>query len=678
MDPISWALYAFLSVGLLAGALFHYRRNEPAGRGRYVLAALRGAALALILLLLFDPVLPARGTTGRTQTVAVVDASLSMRLRAPDGTTRWEEALRAVESLGPDRVVLFGAGPAQPAPPLEDAVPHQPASQLGPALRSVLEAGPARVVVISDAALEDTDDVTRLAAETGIPLTIHVVGARTAWNAGLTELDAPAWTRADREVEVRVGVARLGEGAPDSLTVRLSWGQEELARAAVATPPEGRAAVTTLRFTPPRGMSGRVRLDAELVDGGAEAADDGQSVYVRVDEEPAGVVLVSFLPDQEPRFLLPVLERALGLPARGWLAVAPGRFLRLGVGRDAGLADAEAEVRRAAAAADLLVFHGVDGGEPGWARQAAGQRPTLLFPRDGAEGVPVQSGPRRPGEWYADAELPASPVTPFLVGVSLQDAPPLTAVRAGEAPAGWWAPLLVRQDRRGEARPVLLAGEVGGRRMAVALADGYWRWAFAEEGGRPLYDALWSGVAGWLAQDAPDRDQGGVRAETSVVRRGQPLRWLGPAAADSMRVTLHPLPAPRAQNGAGAEEEDSERAAAPALDTTVMVSAGVAERAPARPGHYRYEVRAFGGPDGSETAMGTGELTVERYSPEFTRPARSVRWADATQQAVSGESLARAVPAPPGRALRTVAWPWLAVVTLLCAEWVLRRRWGLR
>jgi hypothetical protein len=678
MDPTSWALYAFLSVGLLVGALFHYRRNEPAGRGRYILAALRGAVFSLILLLLFNPVLPARGTTGGTQTVAVVDASLSMRLPAPDGTTRWEEARRAVQSLGPDQLVTFGAGPAQPVSSLEDVVPDQPSTRLGPALRAVLEAGPGRVVVIFDAALEDTDDVARLAAETRLPLTFQVVGERTAWNAGLVELDAPAWTRADQEVEVRVGVGRLGEGAPDSLTVRLRWGQQELARAVVATPPEGRVAMTTLRFPPPRGMSGRVRLDAELADGGAETADDGRSVYVRVEEQPAGVVLVSFLPDQEPRFLLPVLERALGLPARGWLAVAPGHFLRLGVGRDAGLADSEAAVSRAAAAADLLVLHGVDGSEPDWARQAAGQRPTLLFPRDGTEGVPVRTGPRRPGEWYADAELPASPVAPFLAGVSLQDAPPLTAVRAGEVPPGWWAPLLARQDRRGEARPILLAGEAEGRRMAVALADGYWRWAFAEEGGRPLYEALWSGVAGWLAQDSPTRDEGGVRAEASVVPRGQPLRWLGPAAADSMRVTLYPLTDSRAGDGTGAEGEDSERAAAPALDTTVVVSAGVAERAPARPGHYRYEVRAFGGPDGRETATGTGELTVERYSPEFTRPARSVRWADHTRKTPSGDGSIRAVTAPPGRALRAVAWPWLAVVTLLCAEWVLRRRWGLR
>jgi hypothetical protein len=678
MDPTSWALYAFITVGLLAGALFHYRRNEPAGRGRYVLAGLRGAALALILLLLFDPVLPQRGMAGRTPTIALVDASLSMRLASPDGTTRWEEAVRAVQSMGPARLVVFGAGPARPVPSLDAVAPDQPATLLGPALRSVLEAGPGAVVVVSDAALEDSDDVAQLATRSPVPVRLQRVGERTAWNAGLVELEARAWTRADQEVEVRVGVARLGEGAPDSLALRLRWGNEEVARATVLTPPEGRTAATTLRFTPHRGMAGLVRLDAELTDGGSEPADDRRSVYVRVEEQPAGVVLVSFLPDQEPRFLLPVLERALGLRARGWLIVAPGRFVRLGVGRDAGRADAEIDVRVAVAAADLLVLHGVDGTEPAWAWEAARQRPVLLFPRAVGEGVPVQPGPARPGDWYADSELPASPAAPFLAGVPLQDAPPLTAVRAADAPPGWWSPLHVRQDRRGEAHPVLLAGEVGDHRVAVALADGYWRWAFAEEDGRPLYDALWSGVAGWLAQDARDREQDGVRAETRVVPRGQSLRWRVPAVADSVRITLHPLGDPGSRDGGGAEDPGTGLAVAPALDTVAMASAGMAVQAPPRPGHYRYEARAFMEADGPPAVTGVGELTVERYSPEFTRPARSVRWASDAARAGERGVGARSAVALPGRPLRTVAWPYLAVVALLCAEWVLRRRWGLR
>jgi hypothetical protein len=32
----------------------------------------------------------------------------------------------------------------------------------------------------------------------------------------------------------------------------------------------------------------------------------------------------------------------------------------------------------------------------------------------------------------------------------------------------------------------------------------------------------------------------------------------------------------------------------------------------------------------------------------------------------------------PGRPLHTVPWPYVLIVLLLAAEWVLRRRWGVR
>jgi hypothetical protein len=114
MDLTAWVLYLFIAGGLLAASLLHYRRREPSGRGRRALAVLRGLALAIIVLLVFDPMIPGAGAARRAPTVALVDASLSMRLRAPDGTTRWEEALAVLAELRPDRVLLFGSGEARP------------------------------------------------------------------------------------------------------------------------------------------------------------------------------------------------------------------------------------------------------------------------------------------------------------------------------------------------------------------------------------------------------------------------------------------------------------------------------------------------------------------------------------------------------------------------------------
>jgi hypothetical protein len=651
MDLTAWVLYLFIAGGLLAASLLHYRRREPSGRGRRTLAVLRGLVLALIVLLVFDPMVPGAGVARRAPMVALVDASLSMRLQAPDGTTRWEEALAVLAELRPDRVLLFGSGEVRPARDPGTVQPDEPRTFAGPALRSALEAGVGRVVLVTDGAVEDADEAARLGRESQGRVTIRRVGARTSWNTGVVELEGPSWAPVGEEMEIRAGVARVGEDPPDSLTLLLRREARELARVRVATPPEGQVASGALRFVPPGDMAGLTRLDVALEDGGSEADDDERSLYVEIADEPAGAVLVSFLPDQEPRFLLPVLERALGIPARGWLALGGERYIRLGAGADAGLADGADAVRAAVEAADLVVLHGIDGQVPAWSRAAAGARPALLFPRGPLDELPVSFGPLLPGEWYARDQIPPSPVASFVAGVPSVDVPPLLGVRAADAPPGWWAPLMVWRDRRGDPRPLLVAGQADGRRVAVALGEGYWRWAFSEGRPRMLYDALWSAVAGWLLEEAGGARPGMIRAAVRVVPRGEALRWVVPPDVDSVRIALDPLP--------GGEP----------LDTVIVAADGEAVLPPPRPGHYRYQAEAYTS-DGA-TAVDAGELTVERYSHEFTRPARLGELGD------EGAVGRVAVPGD-GRPLRTRVWPYVTLLGLLCAEWVLRRRWGLR
>jgi hypothetical protein len=669
MDLTAWALYAFLAAGALAGALLHYRRREPAGQGRVVLAALRGGAVALILLLLFNPALPVRSDAARGGTVALVDGSLSMRLPSPDGTTRWDEARRAVGELSPDRILVFGAAEAVPVASLDGLEPHAPGSRLEPGLRAALEAGARHVVVVTDGALEDAHEVARLVGERDVRLEVMTTGERTAGNLGLAEIDAPDWARSGDGVEVGVGVARLGEGVPDSVTVTVSWSGQPLARARVASPPEGRVSTAVLRFTPLPGMEGTIRLDAALDVDDSEPADDHRSAYVTIAERPAGVALVSFRADQEPRFLLPVLERALGVPARGWLAIGEGRFVRVGVGREAGTTASEAEARRAITEADLVVLHGIDGGSPAWARAAIRSPRALLFPGGPLRDLPLRLGEASPGDWYPALPLPSSPVAPFLSGTPVGRAPPLGSVRSAEPAPGWWTPLHARQDRRGEPRPVLLATETDGRRVAVALGSGYWRWAFGDGDARALYDSFWSGTASWLMSGSPAAGVDRVRPDSRVAARGRPLRWLAPADADSVRVSLRVVP------GSTSDPPDAEEvvgAPPAALDTVLAVVDGVAVQMPPPPGYYNYDVRADRA--GQEVAAASGEMTVERYSPEFTRPRGTLRLAGAGHtagQGAAGEAL-------PGRRVRESGWPYLALVALLCGEWVLRRRWGLR
>ncbi|MFP4624820.1 MAG: hypothetical protein ACLFRX_11620, partial [Gemmatimonadota bacterium] len=663
MDLTAWLLYSFLATLALAAAVLHYRHREAPVRGRLGLGILRGAAFALLLLLLFDPVLPAPRAAGRP-VVALVDVSLSMTLpvEAEGGRTRWAEARAVVAELGPDRVRLFGTPEAPVVDRLPDRVPVAPASRLAPALRAALESGAGRVVVVTDRAVEDEAEARRLAAEAGVPVEVRAVGERTPVNLGVAEVAAPTWVEAGEVVAIEAAVARLGEGRgeDDSVTVVLERDGRELDRTRVGVPAVGRTSPAALRFRPAAGEEVPVRLDVRVLPGGSARDDDVRSVYVRIAAEPAGVALISFRPDQEPRFLLPVLERALGLPARGWLALPGERYIRLGTEGEAGQVTGSATVRGALDGADLVVLHGIREDSPPWARRVLRQaRRLLVFPGDPApEAVPWAPSAPRAGEWYLSAEVPASPVAALLAGMPTEELPPLTGVREPGG-VGAWSPVMARLARRGEEAPVVVVGVSGGRRVAVALADGYWRWAFAGPAGREVYDRTWAALAGWLMGDAGGAET--IRPEPRVVHRGDPVRWVAPAGADSARITAWPD---------GPVPSDARvGAAAPATDTVVAVRAGAAATAPLPAGHYRYEARVVAGEAGAAGRAAAGPFTVDAYSPELTRPA----------VALALESREDSVePGRAGRPLHAMAWPYVLLVILLCAEWVVRRRVGLR
>src|SRR5690606_33625243 len=106
----AWIVFVIAAAAAGGFIAFLYRTREPACRHRALLIGLRTAALALLLLLLFDPALPSTGRTA-VRTAIALDASLSMRLSAStaDTTSRWSEALGAVRSAGSDAgVLVFG------------------------------------------------------------------------------------------------------------------------------------------------------------------------------------------------------------------------------------------------------------------------------------------------------------------------------------------------------------------------------------------------------------------------------------------------------------------------------------------------------------------------------------------------------------------------------------------
>jgi hypothetical protein len=648
-------LWLVLSALAVAVSAWHYLRREMPGRGRVLLAGLRGAAIALLLLLLFDPELPARGVGGSAGTQVLLDGSLSMNVAGADGRSAWQQGVDAARSRAGGRPVLVFGETARPldATVLPDSAPGDPRSRLLPALQAAAEAGVRRVVVITDGRIEDAEAAARWAPRLGLEVVPELVGDEVA-NRSVLEVSAPGWADAGAPIHVEFGIATPDT---DSVSVVARRGDRIVGRTAVAGVGAGRIATGSLevRVEPPVG-GGWVPLEIALEGTDPVPDDDVRTVYVHVAEEPPGIALVSFRPDWEPRFLAPVLEQALGLPLRAYIRGATGQYIRLAGGLEAGAVAGEENVRRAVGRAEIVVLHGLGADAPAWAAQAAGTaRRLLVFPADRSETLPlpITVGAELPGDYFLSV-VPPSPLAPLLAEQELAGVTPLTGLRAADLPAGVWAPLLVTRGRGGTAQPALLGGETSGRRWVIALASGWWQWAFRGGAERQFYQRLWGGVAGWLARDRTVAGPDAVRPARLASPRGMPIPWIAPGlAADSMAVRL-----------TGAD-------GAVALDTVVTpTGVDTAYTAAPPPGDYTYSARAFSGDDATQAV---GVLTVERFSADFSRPVVDLTTLRAVPTTVrEGEARRGGTP------LHATALPYILIVLLLAAEWILRRRWGLR
>jgi hypothetical protein len=416
--------------------------------------------------------------------------------------------------------------------------------------------------------------------------------------------------------------------------------------------------------TPGAGRTERIPIELDAVEGAGPvpvtasvtregdvySEDDRRTRIVDVDPAEGRLVLVSWIPDWEPRFLLPVLGQVTGLPTGGYFRIGDDRFMSFsGEPRVVSLE----EVVVAVDDARLAVIHGLPPEASPELEAAAARSPRVLrFAAAGAGGV-------QGGEWYAIPDLPASPVAGELAGLALAGVPPLGS-RVGPPADGGIRVLEVQRGGSGEPVPALTLTESGGRREATAWAAGFWRWGFREGEARELYRRLWSGVAGWLLAggDAGVR-QVGLAPTRTVVGPGARLPWrAGPAAGGRIAVTVAP-------DSGGAPGPPT----APVPDTLVVDSLGrAALTAPEVPGRYRWRAEVLEGT--GEGRVRSGLLVVEAPALDL-QPPRAVSLLDA----VGGE--VAALPGT-GRPLRTHPVPYLLLLVFLAGEWLGRRRSGLR
>jgi hypothetical protein len=560
-------------------------REDGEGGVTLGFAALRTVAVAVLVLLLWNPTVTREAGGAENTSLVLLDASLSM---AGHGG-RWREALDTARGLG------FGARGSggviwrfgERVTGFDTLPPSDGESRLGPALAAAAARG-GELIVVTDGAIADRAD---LPADLLRRARIIVLPRTEFFDAFVASVDGPRRVAAGDTIRLKVSYGVAGRRDAGCAKRDARCGMRD---ATLAVTVEGRRLVSRGVALPDSGVvSTELTLPASRIphpdwttltvalDGVSdpEPHDDARLFVLEVSAQPS-VVLLAAPPDWETRFLARTLQEVARVPVRAFVRAEAGGE-RGSRWRDATTLEARTpgDVARAVAGARLVV----EAGDPAAFVPFALNGAVLRWPDTG----------RLEGDWYVEA-TGSSPLAAALAGIAWDSLPPLTAVAdLPSAPdSGSSVGLTARLARRGASRPVVVLTERDGRRRAAIAGSGLYRWAFRGGASGQAYRALVAGLVDWLLeQGAGSRER--VVPLTYEVPNGTPLMWRW-VESDAPRDVVLTLAAENRQR----------------VDTLRFDESGRAQlRLP--PGTYRYS--ATGGAE-------RGVVAVETYSDEW-RPA---------------------------------------------------------
>jgi hypothetical protein len=432
----------------------------------------------------------------------------------------------------------------------------------------------------------------------------------------VASLDVPRAVVSGDTVDLKIGVV-AGSGGSRGGTLALALEGRPVASAPIdSLPPFGERSISVKARL--EGAPGGSLLRA-IVTSADDAEHRNDTLTVAVDlSRAASAVFVSTSPDFDARYALAVLRGSLGIPTRGFFRVAPGEWRVEG----ALTPIPEADVRQAVRDAPVAIIHGDTA--------AFGPPRTVTL---GPLALIITAATE--GEWYPTA-APASPLAPALGGVVWDSLPPVGI--APNPPKGNWEGVVARRGR-GDERKAIVVGSDEPRRVAIVAASGLWRWRFRGGVASDAFTALWGSIFDWLAAERADRRA--AVPDERLVRAGDPIRWRRGSAADSVvAVTLRER---------GATRVDS-------LTLRFAPGANIVETRPLGAGIYE------------ATARGGSALLAVNPSREWLPRAPGV----------AAGGMRGLIAADAGPRLRGAGWAYALAIVMLCAEWILRRRRGMR
>ena len=638
----SWVAAA-LAFTLAAGfSSFVYLRREPTVPGRSVALALRTISLGLLLWLLLAPELRLAGGGSVTPDAWVgLDTSRSMTLAGP---------LPDAEQLSSGAHSLeFGSE-----------------SRLAPLVRRAAESGVPRLELWTDLRVADGAEALALAQAAGMGLEVHDVG-RDVMSTGVAAITAPPFASPGDAVEVLVDITATEAAAGQRARVVLARDGLPIDSTEVVLPDAGQVLTVTLqpRVSEPAAGSAQSASDdsgppavvwsaqAVLLEGEDEASwDNVRHAVTYLEAGPGGIEFITAQPDWEPRTLVPLMAEVSALPATAWLRLPEGEWLQMGTRErlsDLGLVDR-------IAAARLVVVQGPLPQLPQRiARAALAARRRLVFVADSADGAAfglrLQRLPN--AEWYPDLTS-ASALGSTLSDLDLATIPPLQdAWGAGTLGDEMLAGLRAAPPG-GEAQPVLILHDEGvERRSVLVLASDFWRWGTRTGDVGEAYRRLFSSSLGWLLQLTQRPGEGMLGPRTRVAQASSAVPWRGDSSV---------------QGPVEVRWVDEQGVGPSRVDTLRFDEAGLAQAPALQAGVWAWQAHVLAAGDSARTWR--GRLPVDEADDELRWPRDTL-----LLKGVEARQARMASARPP---LRTSPWPWLVVMVLLAAEWLVRRRIGLR
>jgi len=735
-----WALGLVLAA-IAAIAWSAYARFAVAPRRRNALVALRFVTLVLLVLFLMRPVRTTLDGARDAVVPILVDGSRSMSIEdvdvdvgaGPGGRRRIDRARDVVTGmllplLGPRfhaEVLTFGDGLALSSPANLGATARR--SDLSGALAAVRERYRGRPIA-GIVLLSDGGDTSGVDLRDGTPPVYAIgVGARTVGrDREVLSVTAAEAVFDDSRVDLAVSAVSHGHGTePFALRLLENGRPVEVRRAAPAA--DGVPVREIFHVSPSRGAPTVYTIEIPETPGDLVPENNARSTLVQPPTRLRRVLFVEGAPGFEHSFLKRAWATDSGLEVDS--VVRKGKneqgadtfYIQASRSRSDALMTGYPKRAEDLFAYDALVLANVEAtqlsrSELETTRAFVAQRGGGLlvlgarsFARQGLANTPLEEVLPLQLSDRGDAALPAvSSRGMNLVGLSpageshpvMQLAPALDETRkrwnaapalASIFPLGGPRPgatvLAVTGGAGGAARALVAVQRYGEGRSMVFTGEAAWRWRMLLPSSDRSYETFWRQAVRWLALPAPDPIAIGLPAGASPGET-LPLRIAvrnaafvaQPDALVDVRVTapdgrIEQLRA-AVPSSANAGEDDGRY---------------VARFRPDQPGVYRVSAEARRG----STTLGSASaaLLVGGADLEMTDPRLNLQVLQRIALGSGGrviaagdgpallEALSAGVPAARIAVTHDLwhnGWAFAVIVVLLGAEWILRRRWGLR